>query len=454
MERVFELLRENNFISRKGVRLSAIESIPKNKIIDIAQAIVTETKLPVDKRDATLFSHSASLSLGGSREECEKLACRTQKINELVRFALFYSDKVYINNFFSGYIHLKDLKDESKIKARFYDDVCLMQILKPFFESKHILLFTSPEHRCPNCWANLSFGPDASNRLKKEYRRLAREYFENTSVKLFQRNGAYGVLFEGPEPYYEHGRGVISPTPPPALNSMPRVLQRAKSIEGVTLSKATSKKLEFHKAFATEVLNNISFELSASHFLNTSFLTEKMLHVSFLQSISNNPDIERRNAIAYKFLTSIVPFAEDVEIKDLIKLRRREEEAFIQYRRALNEAIDEFKTSDVAFNERQARTLYSDVIAPQLSMLDQKVQVAKKDLVTKAYRSILAVTGAISFGIYTGFIPTEMAEMAKVLGFTKVGADILEKLLPLGDAASAVKNDEMYFLWRARKLQK
>ncbi len=46
-----------------------------------------------------------------------------------------------------------------------------------------------------------------------------------------------------------------------------------------------------------------------------------------------------------------------------------------------------------------------------------------------------------------------MAEIAKALGFTKVATDILEKLLPLGDAANAVKSDDLYFLWRIKKLK-
>jgi hypothetical protein len=113
----------------------------------------------------------------------------------------------------------------------------------------------------------------------------------------------------------------------------------------------------------------------------------------------------------------------------LIKIRKREEEAFIKYRQALNEAIDTYKSISSSFSERDARALYSDVIAPGLANLNQSVQVAKRDLVKRAYRSVVAVVGAISFGLYTGFIPTELAEMAKVIGFTKIATDILGNLL-------------------------
>src|SRR5262249_27371069 len=106
-----------------------------------------------------------------------------------------------------------------------------------------------------------------------------------------------------------------------------------------------------------------------------------------VQSVSNNQDIERRNSIACKYLSSMVPFVEDVAIADLIKLRNREEDAFIRYRRALNQAIDEFKEGGT-FTERDARTLYSDVIARRLSSLEQGMKDARGDLLRKPLVSI------------------------------------------------------------------
>jgi hypothetical protein len=75
-------------------------------------------------------------------------------------------------------------------------------------------------------------------------------------------------------------------------------------------------------------------------------------------------------------------------------------------------------------------------------------------LTKKTYRSVAAVVGAISFGIYTGFIPTELLEMAKLVGLTKIAADILEKAFSLGDAENNIKNEDLYFLWKAKRLTK
>jgi len=62
------------------------------------------------------------------------------------------------------------------------------------------------------------------------------------------------------------------------------------------------------------------------------------------------------------------------------------------------------------------------------------------------------VVGVISFGLYSSFIPTEFAELIKAVGFTKIGIDLVEKIVPIGEALSTAKKDDLYFLWQAKKL--
>ena len=244
-----------------------------------------------------------------------------------------------------------------------------------------------------------------------------------------------------------------------AVAQMPRLMKAISKGDSAPLSKAAIKQLELHHFCANKVVDSASYGILTANLLKASFLTDNVLDISFLQSITKdkkgkgNP-FEERNRTAFNHLTSIVPFAADVSISNLIKIRKREEEAFIKYRRALNEAIDTYKSNSSSFSEKDARALYSDVIAPGLVDLNQSVQVAKRDLVKKAYRSIIAVVGAISFGIYTGFIPTELAEMAKIIGFTKIATDIIGNLLPAGDANESIKTEDLYFLWQVRRLGK
>lgn len=449
---LFELLQTKNLLSRKGVNSSAIESLSITQILDIAKEIVNTTRLQTVSHNQTIFSYSASYSVGGGREACSNLGHRIERVDELARFALMYSDRVFINNFFSEYTHYTK-SDITLLRERLYEDLCLLAYMKPFMESEYLTFFAPPKG-CIHQWTREILDPDAIKRLNNEKKRLLKEYLKVTSISLSQKNGEYKLACEAPVPYIEHGRIVYtypSTNLPKPLIDMPRIINRVNNGESVSISESVRKKLNFHRVNTRYLMDNISYEITTSQLLNTSFLTSNELHIASLKSITNDKDIEQRNAIAQKHLTSIVPFVNDIEINDLIKLRAREAESFDQYRHALNEAIDEFRANTTDFKEKDARALYSDVIAPRLSTLDRNVKNAKKDLVRKAAKSIIAITGAISFGIYTGLIPTDMAELAKVVGLSKIAADILEKSLPFGDAVSTIKNDDLYFLWKVKR---
>jgi hypothetical protein len=452
MDTLFDMLRMKNIITHKGVKASTVESLPLSQILDTASEIVNATRLNIVNPNRTIFSYSASYSVGGGREACASLNHRITRLDELARFALMYSDQVYINNFFSEYSHYENA-DIDFLRRYFFEDVYLLTCLEPLLQVG-LLSFFSPPVGCIHQWTKRILNDEAEKKLNREERRLKKEYLTKTSITLRQKDDKYKLDCNAPEPYIEHGTKVFTYLPntlPKPLLDMPRIINRVRKGESVPLSESVRRKLGFHEENAFDVIENVSYEVTTSQLLNTSFLTSNELHISCLKSITGDPDIEERNAIAQKHLTSIIPFINDVEINDLIKLRNREAESFNQYRRALNEAIDEFRANTTDFKEKDARALYSDVIAPRLSALDRNVKNAKKDLIRKASKSVIAVTSAISFGIYTGLIPTEIAELAKVVGLTKIVADIVEKALPLGEAVSTIKNDDLYFLWKVKK---
>ena len=133
-------------------------------------------------------------------------------------------------------------------------------------------------------------------------------------------------------------------------------------------------------------------------------------------------------------------------LKNLVKLRRREEDAFISYRSALNTAIENVLSSKDTFTENDACSIYTDVIAPNLADLEKKIKLAKKGLVSKPLRSLVGVVGAVSFGILTGLIPQDVASIAKTLGVIKFGSDIIQQSMALNDDEDGIKNEQCFFV--------
>ena len=215
--------------------------------------------------------------------------------------------------------------------------------------------------------------------------------------------------------------------------------------------KTLVKDLGLHIEYAHDIVTNAIFGLATSNCLNTTFLTDNDLHIHFLNSLHSIFEISRRNLIAEKYLTSIVPFLEDIELKNIIKLRRREAEAFILYRKALNDAIDSFISYSGSFSEKDAQSLYADVIAPSLAQLDTKIKKAKRDLVSKPLRSLTGIVGVISFGLLTGLVPSDISEIVKALGLLKFGSDFIKDTMAFGDTDKSIRGDQFYFLWKVKK---
>ena len=454
MDIYFEILGKNNIVSRRGVNRSVIESLSAAQIIDLAESLKEATEVPTRNPSKTIFTHSTSSGLSGGRELCDSLDCRLTRLDELARFALLYSDQVYIHNYFSDYEHYREGEvSESDLKEHFYQDVFLTVEYQPLFEKGFLIPFTPPEHICQDCLADSFLGHDAERRLQKGYKWLAKDIYEHTSLYLeLDETGWFRLKNVGSRQYFDHFElHQLLEVIPRIFASKPKTVAKVMRGESVPIGKKDQKRLKIHNELAAVVVNNIAYEISKTQALNTSLLTGREFYGSFLSAISDASEIENRNSIAMQHLSSIVPFVQDVEIKELLKLRQRETSAFESYRRSLNEAIAEFISSKAAFSERDAKAMYSDVIAPGLSSLEGRVQDAKRHLRIQPIRSTLALVGVIAFGLYTGFIPTEMVEIAKLLGLARVSMDIQKEILSLRDAEKTIRSEDLYFLWRVQK---
>ena len=268
-----------------------------------------------------------------------------------------------------------------------------------------------------------------------------------------KREQFYVVCMSGPELYYEHANlARLDRELPAAVSARPRIVSQLEKDGHIRLSRTLSRELGIHKDLAREVIHNVGYHLLVNKFLGTSLLTDRQVHLAFLRHASQDTSMEERNAIAQKYLTAMVPFLNDVPVRKLLTLREREAESFIRFRAHLAGAIDEFRSERTTFTAKSARAIYHDVLAPELERLDKRVSTAKRDLVSTAVRSAVGMVGAISFGLFAGLIGTEVAAIAQAVGVASFGSDLLKKTMALGDAERKIEEDDLYYLWRVRKV--
>ncbi len=452
MNEALKILKSCGLISARGPDRSVVDGLSLKQMVDIANELDMSFGQQAGKVKNPFFSYAAALHMGGDSAECFDLDCRMRRINKLARYAALYSDTVYIPSYFSKYTTLKAEESLPTSKQRFFEDLQVISEIRPLIERDFIRIFPIETHYCFGCQANALLGEGAKNRFTRQFNRLKKTYLENMRASVSQLGATYLWRLSGPAQYMDHAVArVQSAMNHPVLSHRPRIagsLRRGKTLK---VSKTLLREMSFHWEKAHEVARNALYGLTTSRCLNTSFLTGSDIHVSFLNSLQQSSVISRQNIVAANHLASIIPFAEDVSLTDIITLRNREEEAFVKYRQALKSAIAEFVKPGAAFTEKEARELHADVIAPSLAALDIRVKRAKRDLISKPLRSVSGVVGSLSFGMLTGLVSSDISAIAKAIGIVGFGAKFIADVMALGDSETAIADEHLYFLWKVKK---
>jgi hypothetical protein len=132
-----------------------------------------------------------------------------------------------------------------------------------------------------------------------------------------------------------------------------------------------------------------------------------------------------------------------------------EGDAFLRFRAAVAKAALELRADRTSkLTEAAARSLFGDVIAPELARIEILAKETKRRALSGASGSVLGWGAALTFGLYSGLLPAELAEAAKLLGATGIVKELVAQLANLQGADTAVRQESYYFLWRARRLSR
>ncbi len=455
--KIFQVIRKAGLAGRSDVRQDRVYSAPLRTLIDVSTEIGELTSPALLTRSQNLYSHAASLSLGGGRDWCSGLTCRLRRARELAQFALLYSDRVYIDNFLAGYetrVDSSEPDDDALLRALFLDDLKVLYELKPSLEAGTVVPFSRPVGLCTHCLASAHLGDDGRQRIDRLTRSLDRTHATQVGASL-EFDDEFVFRFTGPELLIDHRSFCITQeSPPEGLSEFPRLFEQVMSGKEISLSRQVRKKLGVDRMLSDRVIENIAFELTVAQSLGTTFLTDRELHISALAELGGGTELTKRNAIIRQHLTTIVPFVDDVPFEELMRIRQGEAEAFVAYRNALNRAVDQYRDLATIFTHQSARQLYSDVIEPSISRLNARVAGARRTALKSAALSAVSWVGAISFGMYTGFVPTDLVKAAAALGMTKVLADLTTTALAARDAKTSICDEDFYFLWKVKKRAK
>jgi len=438
--------------------LPNVEAVAKMTAIDIVE-FADQSKELTSARDlptqSGLLTHLASFSLGGSTWPCWSVECRLEKARQLAQFAAFYSDKVYIRNFFVDHLrHLESEKypNEALMQDTFFNDLVVFEYLRPLIEAGIIVPITTPHH-CPHCFVREILHQESDTRLSDALKSLTRRYLKELSYSLYKdKNGLFNLVMKGPEDLLEHAYlAIVTPEPPPHYKKDRRLRKQIDQGIEVRLTDTMVEEMQLDIQMTDRVFQNVVFELVTSQCLNTNYVTERDIEVALLNDITTDESLQARNQVIRNQLTCLVPFIDGISAANILILRKTEQEAFVRFRQALNKAVDERLASGEDFTEKTAQQVYQDIIRPELTNLDSQVKAARAKLFRDTAIKVGVWSAAIGIGLYTGIVPEQLALAAKALGLMKVFADIGEGVLKKLWPELEIKGANMYFLWKVRK---
>lgn len=306
---------------------------------------------------------------------------------------------------------------------------------------------------CPHCLILTAVKDSSDDEYKKAYNRLEKRYLHEINYFLEKFDNRYAIILEGSEDLLPHGtQARVLNTTYDKFKKIPEMIAHLKENGRIPLSKKQVENLSANTHYVDNLMRSISFEIGGAHILRTSYLSESELEIRFIREYTNDPQALRRANLMNKYLTCLVPFLEDVKPKTLLKLREDEQEHFIVFRQAITKAIDEYKIIGSSFSARDAQALYSDIIQPQLAKLEIKVKNAKKHYIKSSIKPLASWIGAISVGFFTGLVTQNLIAGSAAFSAVKGGAEYIEKILAKKDTESTIQNEEIYYLWRIKKL--
>jgi len=445
---LFELLENAGFLKRAAINTGRIASAKRSDLVSIAEQSAELTSTSSVSNPDSVFSHTASLSLSGGPTPCASAGCRIRRARELVQFAAFYSDRVFVNNnLFTSSGRFQNVPiDEAR--SAFHDELEIILIFRPLIESGLVVPVTPTTTLCYHCLGKSALPEVDRKRFDSSLRRFAKRFETETEATLeCWEDGSVGLNIEGSDELVEHGFshqdwGRITKL----AKDHPQLVTQLKSSQAVPLSRGQRKKFEVDAGMAHDLFNDIGFEMAMSQCLKTSIVTSRQVHVEILNDFVKDLELNRRNAFIQEHLTCIVPFLNDVSPRDLLVLRKGEADAFVSFRQAFARAVDEhIKAKPGYLSKQDAAAVFKEVIEPELARLNRRVTSASKSVFRKSGAGMLGWAAAISAGFYFGFIQSSLLAAAKAFGLTKIAADLVGT-----SAQDTIRNESMYFLWKVR----
>lgn len=438
MIELFEIFKKTKLTPN---RIPSLFDAQDNHLKDVVTVI--NQNLPTRKQSSKIlgpFSFVSNSQMSGGRVYCRHFACRFSAAENLAYNAALYADHIYLQNPFERYTRIEHFDNDHKYDLA--NDIFLLFLFKPLIE-KGIVSYCNPEvHFCEECYQNFKakFDPSYERKLKKTENELNRIVTDNVKFKVIDSNGIPALELSNIKGFSDHD--IVY-----TFRKTPKIVKdKYKKNRAIRLTKEEIKKSKAYQILTQSVLDDFYYQDYYSKLYDASILTNRTVDFELTNAINlvNNSQLQFD-------LNHELPFMQNIPLKKLIELRKKEGEAFEVYRDSVSKAIKESE-KQIYPNRLKKKEIYNDIIRPELNKIDLTIKNSKKLLFGNIKQDLLLGTSFIGIGLATGFMPNNIGQIVSTIGGIKFADQFVSNVRKYLSKPQEVRNNPYYFLWNVRRI--
>jgi hypothetical protein len=430
---IIELLEENGLTTPKAVEKTVLRwparealgfALAMNERLDRKGDLLDENQ----KSGQTPFNFVASSILGG-RSGCGEWKCRVRRSQLLGRYAALYSDTLVV----PWHMSIPErIEASDNFRYHLAGDIMSVLAMRPVVEEGIVKLVQPQFHYCPDCASR------ALAEVTKVKKATAHAFFANKerfSVKIVSRQGSRPTMFSvnGPTEYLEHGGIIVEFPKPPSWLPHGGIKK---------LSKRLVEKSGLIEHVFDLIAGDIIFQQLCGVQLDAKLLTTLPGEAEILSLLGTQDDTASAAISLCAQLTHEIPLLSNLDIREVLTMRKEEPTAFDQYRVALSGILTDYVRPRKTVGTLEAKKIYRERLLPELVRLRREVETHQRKMHRKSVVTAATAGLIVALGITAGLTSTELAAMGT--GALMGGLSGL-----LGEASAEpdlVKNNQMYFL--------
>lgn len=386
-----------------------------------------------------------SSSMRASRS-CANWSCRVARIELMARYAALYCDRVVVPINIEPPDPSSNGMHETIARMSMASTVAEIITLRPLIEERLAVLVPEELHFCERHWDERVPEHKRIVRAANGLARLNSRKFKVTyEPQVIAKQLVAAMQIDGPEDYVEHG-------------SMRRVLGKIPA-----WISARNRQRRFvipdYLVRKHNLLSSVFSPLAADAFLqsffgiafNARYVTDSPTEMGFFRKIYATDELGRETAALSARLTHTIPLLKEIPIRTVLKVRRSEPEAFLNYRSAVTKIVRDYVRKGTTIRDNDASEIYLDVLKPQLDALDSQARNVRRIELKRSAAKIVISSALVGLGIYGGLLSPHMVDIVKTIGGFSVGKDLLETIAEIQKNPTDVKNHNLYFLLRLKQ---